>query len=247
MVPAYDLHVAQRVQKIAESVARQILQDIRRDNLAPGFTLPPESELLERYGVGRGSMREALRILEVNGLVTLKPGPGGGPVIAPHDPANFGQMMTLHLQSVGATYRQLLDARAEYEVLLARKAAEQAGTKAGALVREAVSGAPASIDDSKYSVATSGFHHAVGQASANPVLALSSDAIYAIWTVRVTRVLFPPEQRDEVIHQHEMIAGAIERHQPSRAEKLMRDHMRFYRDYCEERYPARMDDIVDWS
>ena len=123
--------MAQRTEKVAESVARQILQDIRRNRLGPGSMLPPESTMVERFGAGRGSVREALRILEVNGLVTLKPGPGGGPVVAPHDPGNFGQMMTLHLQSLGATYRQLLEARLEYEVVLARKAAEQPGEEAG--------------------------------------------------------------------------------------------------------------------
>jgi len=137
--PAKVMHwegsVAQRTEKVAESIARQILQDIQRNHLEPGSMLPPENAMVERFGVGRGSLREALRILEVNGLVTLKPGPRGGPVVAAHDPGNFGQMMTLHLQSLGATYRQLLEARLEHEVVLARKAAEQVGDTAGKLVR----------------------------------------------------------------------------------------------------------------
>jgi DNA-binding FadR family transcriptional regulator len=238
--------MAQRTEKVAESIARQILNDIRRDNLEPGSTLPPESAMLERFGVGRGSLREALRILEVNGLVTLKPGPRGGPVVAQHNPTNFGQMMTLHLQSLGATYRQLLDARIECEVLLARKAAEAKGAPADELIRAAMEDRP-SIADQEYIAATSGFHHAIGEASGNPVLALVSNSIYAIWSVRVTRVLYPPDQREDVIRQHGAIAKAIEKHDTKRAERLMRDHMRLYQEYCEARYPARMDDLVDWN
>ena len=152
--------------------------------------------MLERFGVGRGSLREALRILEVNGLVVLKPGPRGGPVVAPFDPAHFGQMMTLHLQALGTTYRQLLDSRVEYEAVLARKAAEREGDEAGAIMRAAMTGDPAqSGDDTLYSAATGGFHSAVGLASGNPVLALAADAIYAIWSVRVTRVLSPGPAR----------------------------------------------------
>lgn len=245
-VPAYDMHMAQRTEKVAESIARQILQDIRRNNLEPGSTLPPESVMLERLGVGRGSLREALRILEVNGLVTLKPGPRGGPVVAPHDPTNFGQMMTLHLQALGTTYRQLLDARIECEVLLARKAAESEGDRAGELLREAVENRP-SIDDQEYIASTSGFHRAVGEAAGNPVLALVSDSIHAIWALRVTRVLYPPDQREDVIQHHEAIAKAIEKHDAKRAERLMREHMLEYQEYCEKRYPARMDDLVDWN
>jgi DNA-binding FadR family transcriptional regulator len=239
--------LAQRTEKVAESVARQILQDIRRSSLAPGATLPAESAMLERFGVGRGSLREALRILEVNGLVTLKPGPRGGPVVATHDPTSFGQMMTLHLQSLGATYRQLLDARVEIEVMLARKAAEREGEEAAQIVKEATATAPVTTDDTDYITATADFHRALGRASCNPVLALVADSIYAIWTVRVTRVLYPADQRDDVIRQHEAIGRAIERHDAKRAERLMREHMQLYQAYCETRYPARMEDLVDWS
>ena len=240
--------MTQRTEKVAESIAREIVQDIRRNNLGPGDTLPAESAMLERFGVGRGSLREALRILEVNGLVVLKPGPRGGPVVAPHDPASFGQMMTLHLQALGATYRQLLDARLECEAVLARKAAEREGDEAAAIVRAALTAVPVKAgEDETYTVATRGFHHAVGQASGSPVLALVADAIYAIWSVRVTRVLYPAEHREKVLKDHAAIARAIERRDPKRAERLMREHMERYREFCEERYPARMDDLVDWS
>jgi GntR family transcriptional repressor for pyruvate dehydrogenase complex len=210
--------------------------------------LPPEATMVNELGVGKGSLREALRILEVNGLVVLKPGPRGGPVVAPFDPAHFGQMMTLHLQSLGTTYRQLLDSRVEYEAVLARKAAEREGGDAAAIMRAAMTGEPGiANDDTLYSAATGGFHSAVGLASGNPVLALAADAIYAIWSVRVTRVLYPPDQRDDVLRDHAAIAKAIEKRDPKRAERLMREHMERYKQYCEERYPARMDDLVDWS
>jgi DNA-binding FadR family transcriptional regulator len=209
--------------------------------------LPAENVMVEQFGVGRGSVREALRILEVNGLVTLKPGPRGGPVVAPHDAGNFGQMMTLHLQSLGATYRQLLEARLEYEVVLARKAAEQPGSEAGELVHEATQLRADADGDQPYASVAGGFHRAVGKASGNPVLALAADSIYAIWTVRVSEVLYPPEDRARVLQEHAGIARAIERHDAKRAERLMREHMLEYVEYCEKRYPARMDDIVDWK
>jgi DNA-binding FadR family transcriptional regulator len=157
-------------------------------------------------------------------------------------------MMTLHLQTLGTTYRQLLDSRVEYEAVLARKAAEREGDDAAAIMRAAMTGdAGVANDDTLYSAATGGFHSAVGLASGNPVLALAADAIYAIWSVRVTRVLYPPDQRDDVLRDHAAIAKAIEKRDPRRAERLMREHMVRYKDYCEERYPARMDDLVDWS
>jgi GntR family transcriptional regulator, transcriptional repressor for pyruvate dehydrogenase complex len=237
-----------RTEKIAETVARQILRDIQQQGLQPGSGLPSESVMLERFDIGRGSLREALRILEVNGLVIIKTGPGGGPIVAAPDPRNFGQMSTLHLQSIGATYRQLLEARVEYEALLARKAAEREGDAAAHAVREAMElSSQPTADDSRYATVTSGFHAAVCNAGGNPVLALAANSIQSIWAVRVTTVLFSPEDRPLVHEQHEAITRAIENHKARRAERLMREHMQHYQAYCEARYPARMDDVVDWS
>jgi len=237
-----------RTEKIAETVARQILRDIKQQGLEPGSMLPSESVMLERFDIGRGSLREALRILEVNGLVVIKTGPGGGPIIAGHDPRNSGQMSTLHLQSIGATYRELLEARLEYETLLARKAAEREGDVAGLAVRAAMQASiqPAS-DDMRYASVTTGFHATVCSAAGNPVLALAANSIQSIWSVHVTSVLFSPEDRPLVFEQHELITKAIEKHDPKRAERLMREHMQHYVEYCEARYPARMDDVVDWN
>ena len=239
--------VTQRTEKMAESIARQLMLDIRQQKLEPGAMLPAESAMLERFGVGRGSLREALRILEINGLVVLKPGPKGGPVVAGQDPAAFGQMMTLHLQALGATYRELLQARVEYEVLMARKAAEQEDPLPGDLAKVALAATDSMNDDQRYGAASADFHRAVGLAAGNPVLRMVSDAIYSIWAIRVTRVLYPVEQRDDVLRQHEAIGRAIERHEVRRAERLMREHMTAYQEYCEQRYPARMDDYVDWD
>jgi GntR family transcriptional repressor for pyruvate dehydrogenase complex len=237
-----------RTEKVSETIARLILRDIKQQGLAPGATLPPETVMLERFDIGRGSLREALRILEVNGLVTIKTGPGGGPIVAAHDPRNFGQMSTLHLQSIGATYRELLDARVEYEALLARRAAEQPSSGAIAAIRAAMERARDSNgEDVVYAAEASGFHAAVCDAGGNPVIALAAKSIQSIWSQRVTSVLFSPEDRPDVHRKHQAITAAIERHDARRAERLMREHMKHYQEYCELRYPARMNDVVDWS
>lgn len=237
-----------RTEKISEHIARQILGDIRAQGLSHGDTLPSEAAMLERFDIGRGSLREALRILEVNGLVIIKTGPGGGPVVAASNAVSFGQMWTLHLQSIGATYRQLLEARVELESMLARRAAEMADTTASAQVRAALEQAQEPMtDDSYYAMVTTGFHSTVCRVGQNEVLALAASAIQSIWSRRVTTVLFAPEERPAVHEEHRGITQAIEQHDGRKAEELMRAHLQHYQDYCERRYPARMDDVVDWS
>ena len=64
--------------------------------------------MIEEYGVGRAFVREALRILEVQGLISIKAGPGGGPVVAEVSTRDFGRMSTLYFQVGGMTFRELI-------------------------------------------------------------------------------------------------------------------------------------------
>ncbi|MBM3346797.1 MAG: FadR family transcriptional regulator, partial [Betaproteobacteria bacterium] len=83
--------------KAAVSVALDIARDITAQRLKAGDKLPREAELLAHYGVSRASLREGVRILEVQGLLSIRPGPGGVVVGAAH-PANLGRSLTVHLQ-----------------------------------------------------------------------------------------------------------------------------------------------------
>jgi len=100
-----------RGRKRAEVVAREILKDAIRRKIPPGSRLAPESQMIDSMSVGRSSLREALRILEVQGILTIKPGPGGGPFLNTVSSRNFGTMSTLYFMASGATYRELLEAR----------------------------------------------------------------------------------------------------------------------------------------
>ena len=70
-----------RTDKIPDILARRILRAIVDGRLEAGARLPAEAEMLASFGVGRASLREALRILETHGLIRIKSGPRGGPVV----------------------------------------------------------------------------------------------------------------------------------------------------------------------
>src|SRR3954466_6485404 len=80
-----------RTTKVSESVAWQILHDIAANDLPPETKLPPESEMLETYRVGRASLREGLRLLEVAGIIVIRPGPRGGPMVADLEGRSLGR------------------------------------------------------------------------------------------------------------------------------------------------------------
>src|ERR1700733_6247644 len=84
-----------RPQKAAMLIAQRIVHDALREHLRPGARLPAGGLMLERYEIGRGTLREALRLLEFEGVITLKPGPKGGPILL--NPAASHLASTLQL------------------------------------------------------------------------------------------------------------------------------------------------------
>lgn len=67
--------------KRTDEIVNSIKETIMADNLTPGDRLPQEKELIERYSASKSTVREALKSLEVQGLIKTKTGPGGGAFI----------------------------------------------------------------------------------------------------------------------------------------------------------------------
>jgi DNA-binding FadR family transcriptional regulator len=236
--------VARRTDKVSEVVAKAIVRDIVARGLEPGAVLPSEAIMLGRFQVGRASLREALRILEVHGLISIKPGPGGGPVVATPTSGNFGRMATLFFQLDGATFRELVEARLVLEPVMAGLAATRQDAETLAALR-------ANVDEGKRTVKQAArigteFHGLMAGASGNRVLDLMSRAIRDVFYERVTSSLFPPDEQPRIHQDHETIVKAIEKGDARAAERLMRRHMEEMVERCEERLPGMLDEIVDW-
>jgi DNA-binding FadR family transcriptional regulator len=236
-----------RAEKISEVVARDIAHDIASRGLPPGTTLPSEAVMLERYQVGRASLREGLRILEINGLISVRPGPGGGPVVAAASSKDFGRMSTLHYQGTGATFRELLEARMIMEPLMARLAAEQGDPGLIDHLQDLSDLTKAGVNsDRDYSHYSSEFHAAIASASGNRILNLFGRSLKDVYAERVPGAMFPLEERENVVRDHEAICKAIESGKGASAERMMRKHMNRFADFVSIRLPGALDEVVDW-
>jgi DNA-binding FadR family transcriptional regulator len=96
---------------MADIVARELRSQIISGELKEGDPLPPEDQLMEHAGVARTTVREALRILESEGLLVVRRGAGGGARIKAPSVANVARYIGLVLQSEGATLQDVFDAR----------------------------------------------------------------------------------------------------------------------------------------
>jgi GntR family transcriptional repressor for pyruvate dehydrogenase complex len=110
-ISASDVATPVRVPKAAELVAAQLRGQIVRGELREGDALPQEGELMQRFGVSRPTLREALRVLEGEALITVHRGARGGARVHTPDGDTAAQFAGLVLQFRGATVADVYDAR----------------------------------------------------------------------------------------------------------------------------------------
>ena len=240
--------MATRTEKIASSVAREIVNEVVQGELIPGTVLPAESEMMERYAVSRGSLREALRILEVLGFVQMKPGPRGGPVLLDPDSRQFSTIATLYYQRIQATYRELLETRLILEPEAAALAARHR-TKADVKELRAYierSKAADLSNDREFRAVGQGFHDRLAQMAGNKIVNLLVRSCYDVFAGRTSGFLYPLAQRQTIQSIHEDIARAVIDGDADLARQLMYDHMEDYLRQANRQFSGLMGAIVEW-
>jgi GntR family transcriptional regulator, transcriptional repressor for pyruvate dehydrogenase complex len=95
---------------MAASVADLIRGRILRGQLKAGDDLPPEAVLMAQFDVSQPTMRSALRILQSEGLIVIRRGPGGGPRVAELDASALARQARFYLELEGADLDDLLEA-----------------------------------------------------------------------------------------------------------------------------------------
>ena len=222
-----------------------VARDIVTDDLRTGDRLPNEAAMMSRYGVSRASLREAMRLLEVQGLVTLKPGPGGGAFVGSVDHRNLARTITLYLHMAGMTYRELMAAQEILESVVASSAAANPDHEAKQTAFAPFIDPPADPDPATYRDLSMGFHATTAKFALNRTVTLLARAVTHIVTVHVTSQMAIDELHEPVLTEHAELSRAICAGERDAASRLMGDHFRSQHDFLRDRWPDRFDDIVD--
>jgi GntR family transcriptional regulator, transcriptional repressor for pyruvate dehydrogenase complex len=233
--------------KTSEAVARDVVHDIVTAGLQTGDGLPPEAAMLEHYKVSRESLREGLRLLEVQGLISIRRGPGGGPMVGTVDPANLGRVSTLFYHLAGATYRELFEAWVLAESMLAERAARNPDAP---LRRERMGpyldGPSEDEPLDEFIQSHAEFHAAVGSLARNRVLELTLLTMGLIVSHHVPLAYDPRTLRETMDREHRDIAAAIVAGRARRAQTLMQDHIQAVADITNEAMGPLVDDLIEW-
>lgn len=235
-------------QKTALLVAKQIIEDISRRGNTVGDRLPPEHLMLEEYGVGRGTLRESLRYLELQGALTLKPGPGGGPIVQQPDAATLAASLSLLLQFENAPFSTIMEARSVMEPSIARLAAQRMSPAALEELRANVETLRAGSGDAEsFTVGSERFHALIAWGSGNALFGYLFGAMVGILAGATMGVEYPTRQREHTCEIHEEIYTAIADRDADAAAGLMARHISDHTTYLEKRFRSALQQPIRWD
>lgn len=234
--------------KTSEAFARDLVRDIVSRRLRTGDKLPSEAMMLEEFGLSRESLREGLRLLEVQGLITIRRGPGGGPVVGHLDPANLGRTSTLYYHLAGGTYAELLEAWVVTEVALVERAARNVDRDAvRAAMEPYLVAATLEGDELDTSIlAHTRFHSVLASLAENRVLEVLLQTIGQIVTHHVVGQSELSYDHQLIETDHVAVAKAVAAGSPKRAADRMHEHITGMIDVYKGRLGSQLHDYIDW-
>jgi DNA-binding FadR family transcriptional regulator len=171
-----------RLREKPQQIADELRAMIVSGQLSEGDSLGREPELVERFGVSRPSLREALRILEAEGLITVVRGVYGGVVVHEPDQRMTARTASLVLRARNVSLADVFEARAELEPLAVRAIASRRSRRAAVSeLRELVDEEEASIEDpERFGVANAAFHERLVSLGGNQTLAIVTEMLNEI-------------------------------------------------------------------
>lgn len=233
--------------KTSEVVARHLADQIIDQKLPPGTRLPAEKEMIEAFDVGRSTLREALRLLETRGVLTIKRGPGGGPVVRRPRPEDLGDALSLILQFEGASLREVIDARQALEPTIARLAAER-------ITDEEIDELQATIDAMRSEAGDHAvfleqnwvFHSTISQAADSIPLRAFVDSLKSIWDGAFVGVSYSARRHHGVADAHQKIVDVLRHRDPEAATAAMNNHLEEASRYWSKKYGGLMEQKARW-
>jgi GntR family transcriptional regulator, transcriptional repressor for pyruvate dehydrogenase complex len=224
------------IRAASEQVAVEIQHYIQREGLQPDDFLGREEDLAADFGVSRPTLREALRLLASGNLIRATKGPGGGIFVARTAEDGMSRSLSdaiaMMLETGTVTLDELLDARVLLEVPLAGLAAYQPDEQTLERLREIVEREAAAAPDDTEAFAESDMeiHRTLAAPAGNRMTQALTGWIFEVLQPSLAEVLRPAIVQSAVVEQHQALLAAVERGDPVRAERVMKDHLLYLKD-----------------
>lgn len=223
----------------AEHVAQQLLERILEAKLEPGSTFATEAELLAQFNVSRPTLRESLKLLESQGVIELRPGPGGGIILREPSTDLLAHGLSVFLRLHKVPFVTVIKAREVIEPALAYEAAvngseEEFAELEASIVRmkalNAQTNQEAFLEENRV------FHGIIARASGNKVLEVFWDTISILAHGEHHGIRYSVGNQAHVVKAHQRILDACRRRDGDAAAAAMESHVSGLENLVRERY-----------
>ena len=215
--------------RYSDLISEQIKKAILKGDFRPGDKLPSEKEMIEQFGVSRVPLREALRILEHAGFITIKQGVSGGAFISDLDfKSVFEGLDSLFILSK-IDFREIYETRLLLEPAVARLASQRATDNDLIKLRE--------IDGQRKKVMKSAnkdsfmvhidFHQYLAKITQNYMLQILLDSFSSLISKHIDRLPLTKEKLKKASWFHEKILNAMEQKRHEEVYQIMEEHLKY--------------------
>ncbi|GAB3419468.1 FadR/GntR family transcriptional regulator [Flindersiella endophytica] len=204
-------------------IARQLLSQLLSGRVAPGTRLPSERRLAESLQVGRSTIREALKALDVLGIIEVRQ--GDGTYLRQSTSDLLPQAIEWGLMLGRPQVLDLIEARRHIEMSIAGLAAERASSEDLALLRGHLEGMRVATDGAAFVEADVAFHLALAKAAGNTVLNDILVSIRSLLRVWIRRAISEAGETGSTVEEHAAVFEAVLARSPQRATDAMRTHL----------------------
>ena len=221
---------AHRIPKMAEVIAAELRAKILGGELQPGESLLSEATLMEQYDVSRPTLREALRLLEAQDLVTVRRGSHRGPVVSLPDSSVVARSVAIQLHLRKATLADVLRFRMIFEPPAARLAAENATPEGIESLRSILTEETESRGDyAAFAAVSWRFHTVLINISGNATMAVVAESLQHISERLAIKSLAAAHDRESQqtlsLKAHNRLVKLIEKRAGAEAERFWGRHM----------------------
>lgn len=233
--------------KRALQVAQAIVSDIQLNEREAGERLPQEEDMLARYEVARATLREALRFLELQGVIYLRPGRGGGPIVSRPRTRDFASSLSLILQFMDTDLRALLELREAIAPDMAAWAAVRATNADLAALSDCFAQLERERDTDTFEEVNRRFHDLLGWASGNPTFGLLTSALHLLTRNLAEGLGYSAQERENQTRCLMRVLSAVRLRDAAGARRHMERLVSGSSEYLASRSPELVAQRVRWS